>query len=84
MKNKVLATLLVVSLLTSITVLSLQTREVSAANEHVKVYIDPPSFNKGPGDLNSFFNVTVTIANVTDLFGFDINITWNNALITFD
>jgi hypothetical protein len=76
--------LLIVSLLTSITILALHAREASAANENVQLYIDPPSINKSPSDLNGFFDVYVTIANVTDLFGFDINITWDNSLITFD
>jgi hypothetical protein len=57
---------------------------VKAANENVKVYIDPPLVSKVPGDVNSFFDVFVTIANVTDLFGFDIRVSWNNSLLTLD
>jgi hypothetical protein len=42
-----------------------------------------PSFSKGPGDLGTTFTVPVQISNVSDLFGLDINITWDNTLITF-
>jgi hypothetical protein len=38
---------------------------------------------KSPNDLGSKFTVSVIIGSVTDFVGFDINITWNNALIAF-
>jgi len=44
---------------------------------------DPASVNKNPGDVGSTFTVDVKIADVTDLFGFDMNVTWDNTLITF-
>jgi len=47
------------------------------------IYISPGTISKHPIDLNSFFDVYVDV-EITDLFGFDINITWNDALITFN
>ena len=46
-------------------------------------YIDPSPIQKAYSDVCTYFNVSVTIENVTDLFGFDFNITWDNSLITF-
>jgi len=47
-----------------------------------KIYIDPPLIEKTTDDVCTTFIVDVTIQNVTDLWGFDFNLTWNNALIT--
>jgi hypothetical protein len=84
MKDKIAAVLLVSLLLTSVAMVAFHAPEVSAVNDNVRLYVDPASISKVPSDLNSFFDVYVTIADVTDLFGFDINITWDNSLITFN
>jgi hypothetical protein len=47
------------------------------------LYIDPPLVTKVPADVGTTFPVSVKIKDVTDLFGFDIKITWDNTLITF-
>lgn len=84
MKSKILALLFIVSLfLASISIMATRF-EASAQNTDVDLYIDPPLISKNPGDVDSFFDVYVTIDDVTGLFGFDIEITWDNALINFD
>jgi hypothetical protein len=45
--------------------------------------IDPSIVTETPSAVNSAFTVTVDIGSVSDLFGFDISITWDNSLITF-
>jgi PKD repeat protein len=47
------------------------------------LYIDPPSINVTHDDIDTTFQVNVTIADVADLKGFGINVTWDNSLITF-
>lgn len=88
MKNKFVAVILLLSLFTSILTITTQVSPVAAQNEDVRLYIDPPLVEKYPSDVCTYFNVTVMIENVTDLFGFDINITYTydplNRLITFN
>jgi len=84
MKNKFVAVLILLSLLTSAVAIAIHIPQANAANENVKVYIDPPSVSKVPGQVGSFFDVFVTIENVTDLYGFDIRVSWDNTLLTLD
>jgi len=84
MKSKFLAVLILLSLLTSAVAIAINIPQAKAANEHVKVYIDPPLVSKVPGDVDSFFDVFVTIDDVTDLFGFDIRVSWDDSLLTLD
>jgi hypothetical protein len=85
MKNKLLVTIMLLSLATSILAFTMQISPANAApNEAVRVYIDPPLVNKVPTDVNSFFDVFVTIEKVTNLFGFDIRVSWDNSLLTLD
>jgi len=84
MKSKFLAVLILLSLLTSAVAITIQVGPANAANENVKLYIDPPLVNKAPGDVDSFFDIFVTIDNVTDLYGFDIRVSWDNTLLTLD
>jgi hypothetical protein len=46
------------------------------------LYINPTSVNKTPSDVGTSFAEAVTLSNFTDLKAFDINMTWNNSLIT--
>jgi parallel beta-helix repeat protein len=46
------------------------------------LYTDPDPIQKAPSAVCTYFNVSIVIENVTDLFGFDLNITWDNTLIT--
>jgi hypothetical protein len=48
------------------------------------LYITPPLTMKQFADVGDTFEVTVMADEMTDLFGFDFNITWDNTLITFD
>jgi hypothetical protein len=48
------------------------------------LYITPSLTTKQFGDVGTTFEVTVMADEMTDLFGFDLNVTWNNNLITFD
>ena len=82
MKSRFVAVLMLLSLLTSAVAISIHIPSASAANEHVKVYIDPPLVSKVPDNVTSFFDVFVTIDDVTDLFGFDIRVSWDNTLLT--
>jgi hypothetical protein len=84
MKSKFVAVLILLSLLTSTLAIAIHVVPAKAANEHVRVYIDPPLVSKVPGDVDSFFDVFVTIEDVTDLFGFDIRVSWNNTLLTLN
>lgn len=47
-----------------------------------KLYVDPPSVEKTPSDVGTTFKVNITTIDVIDLFGFDLNLTWKNDLIT--
>jgi len=51
-------------------------------NGTASLYIDPSLVQKHPSDVGTTFSVDVTINGVTDLLGFDVNITWDNSLIT--
>ncbi len=46
------------------------------------LYVDPPIANKTHDDIGTTFEVNVTIAYVTDLYGFEFNLTWDDSLIT--
>jgi hypothetical protein len=82
MKSRFVAVLMLLSLLTSAVAISIHIPPASAANGNVKVYIDPPLVSKVPDNVTSFFDVFVTIDDVTDLFGFDIRVSWDNTLLT--
>ena len=47
------------------------------------LYVDPSLVNKSYQDVGEYFNVSVKIEGITDLFGFDLNITWDSTLMTF-
>jgi hypothetical protein len=47
-----------------------------------KLYIDPHLTEKRASDIGTTFDVNVTIQNVNDLWGFDINVTWDQTLLT--
>jgi parallel beta-helix repeat protein len=45
------------------------------------LYIDPPTIDKQAIEESTTFEVEVVIANVTDLYGFDLKLTWNDTLL---
>ena len=48
-----------------------------------RVYIDPDPVVKSYTDIGTNFTLDVKVEKIEDLFGFDINLTWDNSLITF-
>ena len=46
-----------------------------------QLYVDPSSIQKGPGDTYTTFQTSVMVNEITDLKGFDFNLTWDNNLI---
>jgi len=47
-----------------------------------RLYVDPPLVEKIPDDVCTFFAINATVSDVSDLFGFDFNLTWDNTLVT--
>jgi hypothetical protein len=45
------------------------------------MYVDPSSISKGPGDVFTTFQTSVMIERIHDLWGFDVELTWNQSLI---
>jgi hypothetical protein len=45
-------------------------------------FVTPSLTDKRPEDVGTTFAVNVTVRNVTDLFGFDFNLTWEGNLIS--
>jgi hypothetical protein len=43
--------------------------------------VDPSLTQKTPSDVGTTFDINVTVSNVTDLFGFEFNLTWDKDLI---
>jgi hypothetical protein len=80
MKTKLLASLFVGLLFAGIITAGMNISRVSATP--TTIYIDPSNVAKAPADVGNTFDVSVKISDVTDLFGFDIKITWDNTLIT--
>ena len=47
------------------------------------LYTNPANIQKAPSDVSSTFKVSVTLENFANLMGFDIQLTWDNSLITY-
>jgi hypothetical protein len=80
-KNKLISSLLLSLLLIGILTAALDVSRVAAAQATLSIY--PSTVSETPSNINKKFTVSVKVQNVTDLFGLDINITWDNTLITF-
>jgi hypothetical protein len=50
--------------------------------QNTLLYIDPPLTEKTHADVGMNFWVNVTVKDITDLRGFDFNVTWENSLLT--
>ncbi len=61
-------------------VLTSVTIDYQMAHAH-SIYIDPSLVERNGGDIGTCFNVNITVEDVSDLFGFDLNITWDNSMI---
>jgi hypothetical protein len=81
MNNKLLMSILFTLFLVGILSSSFNMSRVAA--DPTTLYIDPSPVTKGPGDFGTPFTVSVKIQDVSDLFGFDMKITWDNTVITF-
>ena len=49
-----------------------------------RLFLDPSLVNRTYHDVGRYFNVSVKIEGITDLFGFDLNVTWDNTLMTLN
>jgi hypothetical protein len=47
-----------------------------------QLYIDPSLVEKYPADVCTNFDLDVKVADVTDLYAFDVNITWDSSMLT--
>jgi hypothetical protein len=51
------------------------------AGTNTRLFIDPYLTEKRAADIGTTFDVKVNIEHVNDLWGFDLNVTWDNTLI---
>ena len=77
---KLATILLAITLLCGILPLAIIPK-VKAGSTTLSTSPDPVS--KAYGDIGHDFTLNVEIADITDLYGFDIKLTWDNSLITF-
>jgi hypothetical protein len=54
------------------------------ASGTTKLYISPSLVHKERGEVDSVFEVAVKIEEITDLYGFDLKISWDNTLLSFN
>jgi hypothetical protein len=54
---------------------------VTANFEPTRIYVNPSSVQKGPGDVYTTFQTDVMVERIADLWGFDFTVTWDNSLI---
>ena len=47
-----------------------------------QVYLNPSTIQKGPGDTYTTFQTSVMVNKITDMWGSDFKLTWDNGLIT--
>jgi len=88
MNTKLLVAIMTSLLLTGIFVTAVSIKPAKAHTD--AIYISPSTINKDPINVTSFFDVYVDVTidpargSSLGLLGFDINITWDNSMITFD
>ena len=59
-------------------------RVVALGSSDPKLYVEPPNVTKSPSDNDTLFSVDIAIENFTDLYAFDINMTWDSSLLRFE
>jgi hypothetical protein len=80
MKSKIIAAAMLFFLAASIITIAVNVRPAFAATT---LDFNPPSTVKqNPPD--SFFDVYLEVTDVSGLFGFDFNVTWDNSLVTYN
>jgi len=57
---------------------------VAFGSSSPKLYVDPPNVVKSASDNNTLFSVDIVIENFTDLYAFDIGMTWDSSLLKFE
>jgi len=77
LKNKIASTLFLTMLVFALAVNS----NIVFSQETPLVYVDPPTVTGLPP--SNEFTIAVKIANVTDLYGFDIQLRWNPAILDY-
>jgi hypothetical protein len=87
MNTKLLVAIMTSILLIGIFVTAVSIKPAKAYTD--AIYISPGTINKDPINVDSFFDVYVDVnidpsRDPYGLFGFDIKITWDNSMITFD
>jgi hypothetical protein len=80
MRTKAAVAILLVAILISLIVI-IPIQPAKAAGG-AQLYINPTPVNKVPSDNGTNFVEAVTLSNFINLMGFDINLTWDNSLIT--
>ena len=48
------------------------------------LYISPATVSRAPSDVGQTFTVAIMLSQFSYLMGFEINLTWDNSLITFE
>jgi len=57
---------------------------LALGSSNPKLYVDPPNVVKSASDNNTLFSVDIAIENFTDLYAFDISMTWDSSLLKFE
>jgi hypothetical protein len=81
LKSKIIAVAMLFFLLAGVITMAIRIPSASAADTVLR--FDPPTTVKQK-PTDSFFDVYLEISDVPNLFGFDIKITWDNSLITYN
>jgi hypothetical protein len=80
MKGKFVAVMMLFFLIASVFTIAFN---VTPAFADTTTLTCNPAVTEKKYPVDSFFDVYLEITDVTDLFGFDIKLTWDNSLITF-
>ena len=54
------------------------------ASGTTRLYVDPSPVQKEITDVNTFFDVAVKVEEITDLYGFDLKLSWDDTLLSLD
>jgi hypothetical protein len=71
----------IVTLFIALLILSSIQVQTSVQSSSTQLYVDPPKVEYWTPALNQVFTINVTIANVTNLQGFDLTLYWNTTLL---
>jgi hypothetical protein len=54
------------------------------ASGTTRLYVDPTPVQKQNTDVNTVFEVAVKVEEITDLYGFDLKLSWDDTLLSLD